>query len=201
MAQLEGHPSAADEQLPLARIRELLAGIEGIVPDDVAWELGIHFDTLSEAFNESAAHQRGIGKENRQLQERLNSERREYVELRASMDQLLNLHELSEAISSSFDTADILNSLMDLSRRVVACESCGVFAIDEEREVLQPLSLRGAPGLQERLSAQWEDGIIDWILREKRPVVIEDMATVEQGVCGFPCVFQDGRCIVDVVSR
>ena len=95
MAQIEGHPSAADELLPLARIRELLADIKGVVPDDVVWELGIHFDTLSEALNESVAHQRGIGKENRQLQERLNSERREYVELRASMDQLLNLHELS----------------------------------------------------------------------------------------------------------
>ena len=182
MAQIEGHPSATDELLPLARIRELLADIKGVVPDDVVWELGIHFDTLSEALNESAAHQRGIGKENLQLQERLNSERREYVELRASMDQLLNLHELSEAISSSFDTADILNSLMDLSQRFVACESCGVFAIDEERGVLRPLSLHGTPGLQERLAAHWEDGIIDWILREKRPVVIEDMATVEQSV-------------------
>ncbi len=180
MAQLDGHPPATDEQLPLARIRELLADIKGAVPDDVAWELGIHIETLSEALKGSAAHQRGVEEENRQLQERLNSERREYVELRASMDQLLNLHELSEAISSSFDTADILNSLMDLSERFVDCESCGVFAIDEKRGVLQPLSLRGARGLQERLAAQWEDGIIDWVLREKRPVVIEDMATVEQ---------------------
>ena len=180
MARLGGHSPAVDEQLPLARIRELLAGIKDEVPDDVDWELGIHVDTLAEALKESAAHQRGVEAENRQLQERLGRERREYVELRASMDQLLNLHELSEAISSSFDTTAILNSLMDLSGRFVACESCGVFAIDDERGILQPLSLRGAPGLQERLAAQWEDGIIDWIMREKRPVIIEDMATVEQ---------------------
>ena len=43
-----------------------------------------------------------------------------------------------------------------------------------------PLTLRGAPGLVEHLEAQWEDGIIDWVMREARPVVIEDMGTIEQ---------------------
>ena len=107
MAQLD-HPSAADEELPLERIQELLAQLKGAAPEDVTWELGIHIETLSEALKESAAHQRGVEEENRQLQERLLGERREYVELRASMDELLNLHELSETISSSFDIEDIL---------------------------------------------------------------------------------------------
>lgn len=179
MAQLEHRPPAADEELPLARIQELLAQLKGEVSADVSWELGIHIDTLCEALKESATHQRGVEEENRQLQERRKSERREYVELRASMDELLNLHELSETISSSFDIEDILASLMDLSGRFVEYQSCGVFAFDDEGR-LEALSLRGAPGLAERLEAQREDGIIDWVLRERRPVVIEDMATLEQ---------------------
>ena len=99
MAQLEQHPSAADEELPLERIQELMAQLKGAAPEDVAWELGIHIETLSEALKESAAHQRGVEEENRQLQERLLGERREYAELRASMDELLNLHELSSLVS------------------------------------------------------------------------------------------------------
>ena len=180
MAQLEQHPSAADEELPLERIHELLAQLKGAAPEDVAWELGIHIETLSDALKESAAHQRGVEEENRQLQERLLGERREYAELRASMDELLNLHELSDTISSSFDIEDILASLIDLSGRFVEYLSCGVFALDEQEARLVPLTLRGAPGLVEHLEAQWEDGIIDWVMREARPVVIEDMGTIEQ---------------------
>ena len=180
MAQLEQHPSAADKELPLERIQELLDQLKGAAPDDVAWELGIHIETLSEALKESAAHQRGVEEENRQLQERLLGERREYAELRASMDELLNLHELSDTISSSFDIKDILASLIDLSGRFVEYLSCGVFALDEQEARLVPLTLRGAPGLVEHLEAQWEDGIIDWVMREARPVVIEDMGTIEQ---------------------
>ena len=99
---------------------------------------------------------------------------------KVDQDAVLNLHELSETISSSFDIEDILASLMDLSGRFVAYESCGVFALDGERDSLETLIVRGAPGLEERLAAQWEDGIIDWVLREHRPVVIEDMETVDQ---------------------
>ena len=180
MAQLEQHPSTADWELPLDRIRELLAHYKGKVPEDVTWELGIHIDTLSEAVKESIARQRGVEEENRQLHERLHGERRDYAELRASMDELLNLHELSETISFSFDIEDILVSLIDLSGRFVEYLSCGVFALDEEQSRLVPLTLRGESGLVEHLEAQWEDGIIDWVLREGRPVVIEDMETVQQ---------------------
>lgn len=180
MAQLKDRPPVAADELPLERIQELLSQIKGSAPEDVAWELGIHIDTLCEALKESAAHQRGVEEENRQLQERLSGERREYAELRASMDELLNLHELSETISSSFDIEDILASLINLSGRFIESLSCGVFSLDEDQGRLKPLTLRGAPGLAERLEAQWEDGIIDWVLREGRPVVIEDMETVEQ---------------------
>mgnify|MGYP001194706504 CR=1 FL=1 len=175
MAQLEHRVPAITEELPLERIRELLAQLKSEAPESLSWELGIHIDTLSEALKESAAHQRGVEEENRQLQERLRSERHEYMELRASMDELLNLHELSETISSSFDIEDILASLIELSGRFIESESCGVFSLDETRERLTALTLRGAPGLVERLEAQWEDGIIDWVLRERRPVVFEDM--------------------------
>ncbi|MFA6107340.1 MAG: ATP-binding protein [Candidatus Latescibacterota bacterium] len=174
-----GNPLAVDE-LPLTRIRELLEQARPHLADGAAWELGIHVETLAEALKESAARLSGVEAENRHLQERLGREHQEYLALRASMDELLNLSELAETISSSFDVGDIIESLMDLSSRFVAYESCGVFLLDAEAQGLQTVGLRGQERLVEQVRAQWDDGIIDWVLREGRPVVIEDMETLDQ---------------------
>jgi len=96
------------------------------------------------------------------------------------MDELLNLHELSEAISTSFDVEDILDRLMILSARIVAYDGAGVFSLEGEGASLEVISVRGeGEMLQERVRTQWEDGIVDWVLREARPVVIDDLESSE----------------------
>jgi len=179
MGEAGRHSDSLVEELPLERIRELLGQLREEIPAEAAWELGIHVDTLAEALKESAAQLHGREEENRHLQERLRSEHQEYVELRASMDELLNLSELSEAISSSLAITDILDALMNLSSRFVDYESCGVFLV-QDSDRLQAVALRGGERLRDQVNTQWEDGIIDWILREGRPVVIEDMETLDQ---------------------
>jgi signal transduction histidine kinase len=174
-------PVGLEDELPLERIRELLDQLRGEAQEEIGWELGIHCDTLAEGLKEFAARLHGLEEENRHLQERLARGHQDYVELRESMDELLNLHELSEVISSSFNTKDILDSLMDLSKRFIDYESCGAFSLDERNESLKPMSLRDRDGrLEAQVQSQWEDGIIDWVLRERRPVVIDDMDTIDQ---------------------
>ena len=177
-----GPSTSPEEGLSQERVKALLEQVSQHVPDGVGWELGVHFRGLSEAVKELEVRVGALEEENRHLQERLNRGQREYVQLRESMNELLNLHDLSEAISTSFDTADILDSLMDLSGRFIDYESCGVFALEEEGARLQPMALRGAESssLQERIREQWDDGIIDWVLREAHPVVIDDMDSLTQ---------------------
>ena len=174
-----GDPLLVDE-VPIDRIRELLEQLRGEIPAETVWELDIRIDTLVEAIKERTVQLRGVEEESRHLQDRLKREHQEYVELRTSMNELLDLSELSETISSSFDTTDIIAALMDLSGRFVEYASCGVFLWDQERDELQPVALRGGEQLREQVRSQWEDGIIDWVMREGRPVVIEDMETVDQ---------------------
>ena len=188
---------ALEDELPLERIRELLQQLSGEAQAEIGWELGIHCATLTEGLKEFAARLHGLEEENRLLQERLARGHQEYVELRESMDELLNLHELSEAISSSFNTDDILDSLMDLSKRFTDYESCGVFAVDESGENLEPMSLRDRDGrLAARVQAQWGDGIIDWVFREHHPVIIDDIETIDQQE-GQECSF----AIVPLIVR
>lgn len=164
-------PSDADHQ----RIRDLLQTLSS-VDADAAWEVRLHLDSLTESEKELQVRVGALEETNRQLQERLASGQSEYAQLRASMDELLNLQELSEAISTSFDVEDILAQLISLSSRVVSHEGAGVFSLEEEDARLEALFLRGeGDTLKARVRRQWEDGIVDWVLREGRPIVIDDL--------------------------
>lgn len=161
------------------RARQLLQRLAG-QDSEAAWEVGLHLDTLTESEKELQVRVAALEETNHNLQERLTSGVREYAQLRASMDELLNLHELSEAISTSFDIEDILDQLMILSGRVVAFDGAGVFALVEEGARLEAISMRGdGELLQSRVRTQWEDGIVDWVLREGRPIVIDDLESAE----------------------
>ena len=53
------------------------------------------------------------------------------------------------------------------------------------------LATRGDQRVVQCVQDHSEDGIVDWVLREQRPVVIEDMSTVEQAgveVCSIVLV-------------
>ncbi len=180
---------AADELA--TRARQLLEQLQEQSDEKLAWELGFHIDALAESLKESAATCRGLEEDKRQLQERLQRQHRGYAELRASMDELLNLHELTEKISTSFAIADIIESLMDLSARCMPYESCCVFSLRQEGALLEVLAMRGSGRAEDCARAHWEDGIVDWVLREQRPVVVEDMSTLDGG---------DGRACCTVLT-
>jgi signal transduction histidine kinase len=168
-------PAWLEEELPLARLRELLEQARGSGLPELSWEIGIHLDTLTEAFREYGVRLQALEEEKRQFEERLQGEHQDYARLRASMHELLDLHAFSRTISASFDLQDILRALLDLSRRLAEYHSCGVFLLGRGEAPLEPVALQGdAQRLRARVQAQWEDGIIHWILREGHPVVIED---------------------------
>lgn len=181
-SQNQPEPASEPGEPPEKRLSELLERARELDPD-LAWELGIHIERLSESEKELQVRVNGLEEDNRTFQERLARGQKEYVQLRESMNELLNLNELSETISTSFKVEDILDSLMDLSGRFVPYESCGVFAFVGDREGLEAMVVRGqdTEGLQDRVRSQWDDGIIDWVSREGRPVVIEDMETLTGG--------------------
>lgn len=176
-------PAWLEEELPLARLRELLEQARQSGQLELSWELGIHLDTLAEAFRELGVRLQALEEEKRQFQERLQGEHQGYAQLRASMHELLDLHAFSRTISASFDLQDILHALLDLSRRLTEYRSCGVFFVGRDDRPLEPVALRGdEQKLGARVQAQWEDGIIPWVLREGHPVVIEDE---EDPSCSF----------------
>lgn len=172
--------SVVPERDAITQIKHLLDQIKTSADPDLVWDLRFHIDILAESLKESQARILGLQKENGQLHDRVLSEKSDYEALRASMDELLNLHELTEAISTTFATSDIISALMDLSARFLPSESCGFFSLGGDDLKLDVLSTRGDQRVVQCVQDQSGDGIVDWVLREQRPVVVEDMSTVDQ---------------------
>ena len=172
-------PTAADSDGALTedRLRELVELVKESGQDDVGWELGVYLEGMEEAAKEYSVRVQALEQENQQLQSRLDHGHEQYEQLRESMNEQLNLHQLSETISTSFRIQDILDALMDLSSRFVSYETCGVFVLEQEGNTLEVVASRGTDteSLPQRVQSHWEDGIIDWVMRERRPVIIDDI--------------------------
>ncbi len=172
-------PTAAESDA-LARLQAALVSVQPELASASPGELADAVAELAATAQAQQAQLREAEAEVARLQQRLDHEHEQYAALRTAMDELLNLSELAETISTSFDVEDIIASLMDLSARFVPYDSCGVFLLDAEAAGLQTVRLRGAEGLSTQVQSQWDDGIIDWVLREGHPVVIEDIDTLDQ---------------------
>jgi signal transduction histidine kinase len=181
MVMATPEPMASSDSTPpveaAQRARELLGKLTSAAGDrDVGWELTLLLDSLTEERSELTVRVNALEEENRALQERLDRGHQDYAQLRASMDELLNLHELSEAISTSLNLDDTLEALMRLSARVVDFDAAGVFALSREGPGLDAMALHGnGKDLEARVESQWDDGIVDWVQRERRPIVFDDM--------------------------
>ena len=115
----------------------------------------------------------------RDLEAELKVRDRDRSEMRESLDELLTLQKLSEAIRSTLDPDEVLEALSRLTENILAVEDCGVFLTEDGRGGLKPMP---SPKLSEKLEKAarrlLEDGIIDWVVGERKPIVVPDIDTL-----------------------
>ncbi len=96
-------------------------------------------------------------------------------DLHGPADRLVAMQRLSDIISSSVEPELIVSTLIELSRQVIPVVASNVFFFREGGGRLQPLSSKGSDRLQREVERQMEAGIIDWVIAEKKTVVIPDL--------------------------
>jgi len=92
-----------------------------------------------------------------------------------SIDEILLIQRLSTKISTALNYEDIVSELIELTRQVIPVIDCNVYVYDDERRKFEKLSNRGAEYLDRVIETYIEDGIIDYVLREKRSIVLPDI--------------------------
>lgn len=153
----------------LARLKAALAG-GGEVPE--ASFATPEIADLARAISKRASRDR---RRIRVADASMNRARLEREQYKSSLSELQKVLDLSRVISSSLDLRDILRHLMFLLSEILPSRGCAVFV--GEAGFASPgsaplLASNFTPQLQQVLSQHYEEGIIRWILDERRVCII-----------------------------
>jgi len=115
----------------------------------------------------------------RALKSELNTKKRVIKEIRESLEELLSIQKLSQTIRSEKDPGKIFYTLVELSEKVLPIEMSEIFLLDKTSNVISSLGVQGRQGkLEEDIMKFLEEGIVDWVIDEKKIIVIPDFETL-----------------------
>jgi signal transduction histidine kinase len=104
------------------------------------------------------------------------------TDMKDSIDEILLIQRLSTKISTALSHEEIVSELIDLTRQIIPVIESRVYILNEETKNLDKLpgpsnceSDGSADYLDDVVNSYLEDGIIDYVLREKRTIVLPDL--------------------------
>jgi len=100
------------------------------------------------------------------------------LDIRSSIDELVVMQRLSNAISTAVEPELIVSTLIELTQQVLPVLESNVFLFDAPGKRLLPLTSHGSDRLVEEAHQHLESGIIDWVFSEKKTVIIPDLANL-----------------------
>jgi two-component system NtrC family sensor kinase len=110
----------------------------------------------------------------------LNLKSKTTTDFKDSIDEIILIQRLATKISTSLNYEDIVTELIELTRQIIPVIDCNVYIYDDEKRKFTKLSSRGSEYLDEVMETYIEDGIIDYVLREKRSIVLPDINSFEE---------------------
>jgi Nif-specific regulatory protein len=91
-------------------------------------------------------------------------------------EQLTALLDASSLLTSTLDSRRVLNSLMELTNRLLHTEACSLLLIDERGKRLMFKSTAGAKANEVmRFTLDADKGIVGWVIRNKKPYIAHDV--------------------------
>ena len=99
--------------------------------------------------------------------------------IRSSIDELVAMQRLSNILSTAVEPEEIISTLIELTKQVIPVFECNIFLFDESTHRLHPLSSRSSKVLADVAQEQVEAGIVDWVIAEKKTVIIPDLDHVD----------------------
>jgi signal transduction histidine kinase len=109
----------------------------------------------------------------------LRQENQQYTQnnlaIRSSIDELVATQQLSNIISTATEPELIVSALIELARQVIPVLDSNIFLFQSSSNKLLPLSSKSAARLTTEVEHQLEAGIVDWVIDEKKTVIIPDL--------------------------
>jgi len=94
------------------------------------------------------------------------------------LNELLFLQAVAKAMKLSRKPVEILSALQEYAVKIIPFEESDIFLFDQNTGKISSISKSAGQKLKQEISGFLEEGIIDWVIEEKRAVVIEDFETI-----------------------
>ncbi|MCX6640524.1 MAG: PAS domain S-box protein [bacterium] len=91
--------------------------------------------------------------------------------VRNALDDFLNVAELSEMLRGTLEPVKVAESMRASLKKFIEYDTIGIYLFNDGRTNLEPLGTISA-SLNRSTRSQYEEGVIDWVISERRPVVI-----------------------------
>lgn len=85
---------------------------------------------------------------------------------------------MAKARRLSHKPREILSALQKYAGKIIPFEESDIFLINRNTGRVSSVSKSAGKNLEQKISGFLEEGIIDWVIEEKRAVVIEDFETI-----------------------
>ena len=120
-----------------------------------------------------------LGNRIKDLEKTISEKKDEKRQLKDSFDELLYMQKLSKTIRYSEKISGVLKILTDITEQVLPVQESDVFIFDKERNDYKSLTLKDKDSrLYKAVKNYMEEGIINWVIEEKRAVVVSDIETL-----------------------
>ncbi len=101
--------------------------------------------------------------------------------LTSVLDEFIRVQGLSDLLYCTQNPLKVVESLADALRKFIEYECLGIFLFDESGQAIQPLG-SSAAALIQAAQSQFEEGIFDWVISERRPVIVPWMESFGENV-------------------
>jgi signal transduction histidine kinase len=92
-----------------------------------------------------------------------------------SIDELISFQKMANIISTAHNPEKIINILSDLTKQVIPLNASNIFLLREQNNLEALSNDPNITYLESIAKQQLEEGIIDWVLDEKKTIIIPDL--------------------------
>ncbi len=145
---------------------------QNITPNALTNEVLENFEQFVES---RETYIKGLEKTIEVLKLEINRRTESNIELKQSFEEIIALQRLSNVISTSVEPGKLIDTLIELTKQVIPVVDSNIFLFTRKTNKLEPFLKREMNGLEKQANLQLESGIVDWVLSEKKTVIIPDL--------------------------
>ena len=111
------------------------------------------------------------------LKTKIDFHERTETDIKQSLDEMVAMQRLANTISTATDPGSVFDSLLELTRQVVPVEESMIFEVGSSKSQTKPFLPTCSDYMLKASQHLLEEGILDWVIGQKRTTVVPDLNT------------------------